>query len=109
MSWQKHEKRATIMRSPFVCFLNLLRELRSKLASSWLNQNGAIGENNRWHASHTTTHTYHIICSFVVLFDIDIFIGYAMRIEPAFRHAAITAPRGGIQFDRFFVARFLVC
>src|SRR5579859_1822136 len=97
------------MRSPFVNFLYLLRELRSKLASSWLNQNGAIGENNRWHASHTPIHTHHILRGFVVLFDINIFIWYAMRIEPALCHATITAPRSGIQFDRFLVDRFLVC
>src|ERR1700730_2657514 len=86
-------------------FLTLLCEFCCEFAGTRLNQNGAVRKNNGGNTPHTAIYLHYIVSSSLILFDIDIFVGNAMSIKPAFRHTAITTPARGIHLDYFL----LVC
>src|SRR5437660_534611 len=79
----------------------LYAELSSEFAGSWLNQNGAIGEDNRRHASCAFIHPYNDFGCALILFNIDVLVGNAVRIEPALRKTTISTPGGCIHLNLF--------
>ena len=84
-------------------FEMLRRELGGKLAGGGFDQNGSVRKDNGGYAAVSAIHVKNKLGSLVVLFDVYIFVGYAVRLKPALRHTAISTPGGSIHLN------YLIC
>src|SRR5579885_2166985 len=97
----------TYASAPFAIAWILYAKLGSELTGSWLNQNGAIREDNRRHTSCAFIHAHNDFGCTFILFNIDVLVGNAMSIKPALRETAISAPGGRIHLNFFSSVRSL--